>query len=71
MGSGACTQVWEPDALADTSAAHLQHRHKLTPYKDVRLHGRVHATFVRGHQVMGAPECFCDKAIHLHRRSSK
>lgn len=48
----ACAQVWDPDALADTSTAHLQHRHKLTPYKDVRLHGRVHATFVRGHQVM-------------------
>ena len=44
-------QVWDPDALADTSTAHLQHRHKLTPYRDAQLHGRVHATFVRGHQV--------------------
>jgi allantoinase len=44
-------QVWDPEALADTSEAALQHRHKLTPYEDMELHGRVEATFVRGHQV--------------------
>ena len=43
-------QVWDPQSLADTSTGHLQHRHKVTAYEDAQLHGRVHATFVRGHQ---------------------
>ena len=48
-------QVWDPEALADTSTAGLYHHHKLTPYADRKLHGRVVATFVRGHQVFAAP----------------
>lgn len=43
--------VWDPDQLADTSEAALQHKHKLTPYRDRKLAGRVVATYVRGHQV--------------------
>ncbi|CAL8462109.1 g1640 [Coccomyxa elongata] len=46
--------VWDPEALADTSEEALQHRHKLTPYTGLPLHGRVAATFVRGHQVFSA-----------------
>lgn len=51
-----CTwaQVWDPEALADTSIESLQHRHKLSPYTGLPLHGRVAATFVRGHQVFSA-----------------
>lgn len=43
--------VWDPEANANTSVTALQHRHKLTPYADLQLHGRVLATFVRGSQV--------------------
>jgi allantoinase len=43
--------VWDPEARANTSSTALQHRHKLTPYADLKLHGRVLATFVRGSQV--------------------
>ncbi len=46
--------MWDPEALADTSEEALQHRHKLTPYTGLPLHGRVAATFVRGHQVFSA-----------------
>jgi hypothetical protein len=48
-------QVWDPDALADTSPAALHHRHPLTPYAGLPLRGRVAATFVRGQQVFAAP----------------
>ena len=44
-------QVWDPEALANTSEAALQHKHKLTPYRDQALAGRVVSTFVRGQQV--------------------
>lgn len=44
-------QVWDPEGFADTSGAALQHRHKLTPYEDEALQGRVEATYVRGKQV--------------------
>lgn len=46
--------MWDPEALADTSEEGLYHRHKLTPYEGLALHGRVAATFVRGHQVFDA-----------------
>lgn len=44
-------QVWSPEQAADTSAAALQHKHKVTPYAGEPLLGRVLATFVRGQQV--------------------
>ena len=44
-------QVWDPEALALTSTEALQQRWKITPYEDLELSGKVHATFVRGHQV--------------------
>ena len=46
--------VWDPDAWADTSAAGMHHRHKLTPYAGHAMRGRVLATFVRGSQVFDA-----------------
>ena len=45
--------VWSPELLADTSPAALQHRHKVSPYADMQLRGRVLATFVAGSQVFG------------------
>ncbi len=47
-------QVWDPEAAADTSTEGNHHKHKLTPYKDMDLRGKVLATFVRGHQVFDA-----------------
>lgn len=47
--------VWAPDEAADTSPAALQHRHKgTTPYRDVKLKGKVLATYVRGSLVFSA-----------------
>lgn len=48
-------QVWDPDMLADTSRESLLHKHKLTPYQDMKLKGKVLATFVSGHQVGTRP----------------
>ncbi len=48
----ALRQVWDPEALADTSSAACFHKHKTTTaFRDTRLMGRVKATFVRGHLV--------------------
>lgn len=47
-------QVWDPEAAADTSVAANRHQHKLSPYNDMQLQGRVLATFVRGHKVFDA-----------------
>lgn len=48
--------VWDPEQLADTSPAALQHRHKVSPYAERALRGRVLATFVRGSQVFSQQE---------------
>ena len=44
-------QIWNPDALADTSLGHLQQRWNITAYEGKELYGEVHATIVRGHLV--------------------
>ena len=45
-------QVWDPDALADTSEAGCFHKHKsTTAFRGTQLKGRVKATFVRGQRV--------------------
>ena len=46
-----CLQVWDPEALADTSLEGNQHKHKVTPYADMPLKGKVLATYVGGHRV--------------------
>lgn len=43
--------VWDPEADADTSTIHNRHQHKLSPYTDMKLKGKVLATFVGGHKV--------------------
>ena len=52
------TQVWDPNELADTSRDSLNHKHKLTPYQDMKLNGKVVATFVDGQQVSSGPLLF-------------
>ena len=65
-----CSQVWDPDALADTGSASLHHRHKVTPYADMQLRGKVQATFVRGHQVFsqqtGPCQAACGRPVLKH-----
>jgi allantoinase len=43
--------VWDPDEAFTVEAAALQHRHKVTPYEGMRLHGVVRETWVRGERV--------------------
>ena len=40
--------IWHPYAVANTSAAASFARHPETPFRDMRLQGRVQATFVQG-----------------------
>lgn len=40
--------MWEPEALANTTTAANLHKHKLSPYTDMQLYGKVVATVVRG-----------------------
>ena len=40
--------IWDTDAETTVDPRQLHHRHALTPYADMRLTGRVHATFLRG-----------------------
>ena len=64
--------VWRPEQAADTSAAALQHRHKVTPYADMALQGRVLATFVRGSQVFaegrGVAPAACGRRVTSSQR---
>jgi allantoinase len=46
--------VWNPDEPWAVEPSRLQQRHKLTPYAGRTLHGRVHATYVRGESVWAA-----------------
>jgi allantoinase len=50
-GRDADLVVWDPDAAFPVQADTLLHRHPVTPYLGARLHGVVHATYVRGTRV--------------------
>ncbi|KAL6782503.1 DAL1 [Auxenochlorella protothecoides x Auxenochlorella symbiontica] len=54
--------VFDPSAPADTGAGGRQHRHKVTPYHDLQLRGRVLATFVRGQQVFDSEKGVAQQA---------
>jgi len=75
-GADADIVVWAPAESADTATSALQHRHKLTPYHDKSMQGRVLATFVRGSQVFDGgkkgvvSQAACGKVI-LYRRPSQ
>lgn len=43
--------IWEPDERVRVEPAALQHRHKLTPYAGMTLHGVVRRTLLRGETV--------------------
>jgi allantoinase len=43
--------VWDPEEEFIVDASVLQHRHKVTPYEGMRLHGVVRETWLRGERV--------------------
>jgi allantoinase len=43
--------VWDPDEPFTVGADSLYYRHPVSPYVGAALRGRVHRTFVRGHEV--------------------
>jgi allantoinase len=43
--------VWDPEEAFVVEANALQHRHKVTPYEGMRLHGVVRETWLRGERV--------------------
>jgi allantoinase len=43
--------VWDPDAPFTVAADDLYYRHRISPYVGATVRGRVHRTFVRGHEV--------------------
>ncbi|HSC29434.1 MAG TPA: amidohydrolase family protein, partial [Vicinamibacterales bacterium] len=51
VGLDADVVIWDPDAEITVDPAALEHRHPVTPYAGMRLHGRVHTTISRGETV--------------------
>src|SRR5689334_1830340 len=50
-GCDADVVIWNPEREFVVDAAHLEHRHKLTPYQDERLTGVVEKTFLCGRKI--------------------
>jgi len=64
--------VWDPDAPFIVAADALYYRHPISPYVGAALRGRVHRTFVRGHEVYdgdGHPAGPIGRAL-LHREAA-
>eukprot|EP01025_Chloroclados_australasicus_P053651 TRINITY_DN6332_c0_g3_i5.p1 TRINITY_DN6332_c0_g3~~TRINITY_DN6332_c0_g3_i5.p1 ORF type:complete len:328 (+),score=29.30 TRINITY_DN6332_c0_g3_i5:124-984(+) len=59
--------VWDPKGITDTSQEACYHKHKLSPYRDLEMLGRVKATFVEGRQVfqerMGVSSQNCGELV--------
>ncbi len=54
VGARADLCAFDPDAFESVAAAHLRHRHPLTPYDGMALRGRVVGTWVEGKPVYEA-----------------
>src|SRR5204863_4708473 len=48
--------IWDPAAEFKVVPEIIQHRHKLTPYSDMQLFGRIEATIVGGNKVFSGGE---------------
>jgi allantoinase len=53
-GCDADLVIWDPDAVQVVDAAHLFHRHPITPYQGLPLRGQVRTTILRGEVVFDA-----------------
>jgi allantoinase len=51
VGCDADIVIWNPERAFTVDAAHLEHRHKLTPYEGERLTGAVEKTFLRSRKI--------------------
>jgi allantoinase len=56
VGCDADLVIFDPDAKFRVDPAHLQHRHKLTPYARCEFSGLVQTTFLRGQKVFDRGE---------------
>jgi allantoinase len=76
QGMHADIVVWDPSIDADTSKESLYHQHKITPFENKKLKGKVLATFVGGSQVfdsalgVGVGEQACGKTL-LYRKKPR
>jgi allantoinase len=64
--------VWDPAAEFVVDPARLHFKHKVSPYLGAPLKGRVHRTFLRGHEVFDGTDHPCGpigKSL-LHREAS-
>jgi allantoinase len=71
-GYDADVVVWDPDAPFTVAADDLYYRHRLSPYVGAALRGRVHRTFVRGHEAYdghGHPAGAIGRVL-LHREAA-
>jgi allantoinase len=48
--------VWDDRAEAETEQEKLHHKHKLSPYNELKMKGKVEATYVSGHLVFSEGE---------------
>lgn len=60
VGADADMIVWDPDVEWIVDPAHLFHRHPVTPYAGMTLHGRVRKTMLRGKVIFDNDEGFAD-----------
>ncbi len=71
-GFDADVVVWDPDEPFTVTADALYYRHPISPYIGAALRGRVHRTFLRGHEIYdghGHPAGPIGRAL-LHREAA-
>jgi allantoinase len=64
-GADADIVVWDPESSWTVTASDLHHRHKITPYDGMTLHGTVHTTYLRGAKVFDNGEIVGDSSGRL------
>lgn len=70
-GKDADLVVFDPDAQFTVDAATLHHRHPVTPYDGLTLHGVVHTTYLRGEPSYDRDQFGAARGSSLVRRSEQ